>query len=799
MIRDLRLAARTLLRQPGFTGLAVTILAVGLGAAIAMWALLEALLLRPLPYPGGERLVRIYRTVGPQRAWPHSVPNFLDQRAQNTVFAAMAAFEWRTFSVAEPGQPAERLRGMDVTGDFFSVLGVQPKLGRAFVPEEEQHLHNQAVVLSDSLWRSRFSADPTIVGRRLRIDGEPVTVVGVMPASFEYPLVWGPVDIWRPFGFSPAIRQARSDNWLQAIARLAPGVTLAQAQDQMSAIAARLGQLQPNPSGLRLLPLHQSGMDETGTRLSWLSMGLALFVLLIVCINLAGIQLARLAGRAREYAIRSALGASRVRLMRQSLAESLLLALVGGALGVLLADWCVELLSARILIGGRAGVSVPLDGGVLVVAVGLVLVTAAVVGLLPAWSTSRAQVSDALKRGGLGTTDRSRPRLRQFLVAAELALALVLLAAGGLFVRGLQRFVERDPGWKIDGLLAAEVNLPPARYASAEARRVFFERLEDRLRALPGVEHAAISWELPVTSFPPTSYLVVEDAPVPPPGQEPRVTINGVTPDYFAALGIPLLAGRAFTAADGAGSGEVTIINEALARRYWPGQSALGKRIARMGTGWTTVVGVVGDVRLPAKLSAPVTRFQSYRPLAQGARHGAALLLRGQGDPAALAAGLGGVVAALDGEVPLHQVRPARETVDQALANFALTGRILMGFAAVGLLLAALGVYGLFSGFVVQRTREIGVRIALGADTRQVQWMVLGKGLRLALVGAVAGILAALALSPALTAAASELPPPHPAAVAALALILIAVALLACWLPARRAAGLDPMVALRSE
>jgi putative ABC transport system permease protein len=799
MIQDLKVAARTLLRQPGFTGLALTILAVGLGAAIAMFSLMNTLLLRPLPYPDGERLVRVYRTVGVQRAWPHSVPSFLDHRAQNTVFAGMAAFEWRSFSVAEPGQPAERLRGMDVTGDFFAVLGVQPRLGRAFLPEEEQHKRNQVVMLSDALWRSRFAADPSIIGRQLRLEGELVTVVGVMPAAFDYPIVWGVVDLWRPFGFSPAIRQARNDNWLQAIARLAPGVTLAQAQAEMSALALRMGKQQPNPSGLRLLPLHRSGMDETGTRLTWLSMGLSLFVLLIVCINLAGVQLARLAGRAREYAIRAALGATRGRLVRQALAESLLLALGGGALGVLVARWCTDLLSARILIGGRAGVSVPLDGRVLVFALAVALATALVVGLLPGWSTSRTQVGDALKGGGRGVTDRSRPLLRQGLVVAELALALVLLAMGGLFLRGLQRFVEREPGWKVDGLLTAEVNLPAAKYTSAEQRAAFFQRLEERLRVLPGVEHAAVAWELPVTSFPPTTYLAVEGAPVPP-GQEPRWTLDGVTPDFFATLGIPVIAGRPFSSADGAATGDVVIINEALARHAWPGQSALGKRIARMGSGWSTVVGVVGDIRLPAKLSAPVTRFQGYRPLAQGARHGASILVRGQGaDLRALAPAVRRAVADLDPDVPIQQLGTARQVVDQALANFSLTGRILLGFALVGLLLAGLGVYGLFAGFVVQRTREIGVRVALGADAGQVLRLVMGKGLRLAVVGAALGLVAAAAAVPMLTAAASELPAAQPFSVVALALVLIAVALFACWLPARRAAALDPMVALRQE
>jgi putative ABC transport system permease protein len=801
MIGDLRLAARRLLRQPGFSVLAVVILAVGLGVTTTVFSLINTILPRPAPFPEAERLVRVYRTVGRDKAFAHSVPSLRDQREQTTVFEGMAGFFWRNFGLAEPGGTPERLQGMYVTADFFPVLQARPQLGRLFLPEEDQPGRNQVVVLSAELWQGRFGGDPGVVGRQLRLDGETVTVVGVMPPAFSYVVLWGPVDVWRPAGFSAGKSADRNDHSLHVLGRLRPGVTLDQAQAQMNTVAARLDRLHQTRSGLRVLALHASTIDETGVRLSWLTLGLAMFVTLIVCINLAGVQLVRLAGRGHEHAIRIAMGAGRARLVRQLLTESLLLSVVGGVFGVLLAQWLGGLLGSFISVGGRIGLDMPLDGRVFAFAAGLVLLASLAVGTVPAWLSSRTSVLDGLRTGGRGTTDRSRPRLRQALVVAQMALALVLLTAGGLFVRGLQRYLASDPGWRPDGLLTARLTLPSARYRTDEQRAAFFERLEAEVAGLAGVESSALSWSLPVTGYGSNGPLAVQGAPPPPPGQEPLRSRNGVTPDFFRALGVSVREGRAFTTADAAGASPVVIINETMARRLFPGGNAIGKRIGNHAgdPDWKTIVGVVADVRFPANPTEPTTRNQVYHPLAQGPQASAFISLRGRLEPAAMVGALRAAAARIDPELPLYEVRTARQTIDAQLANFALIVWILFGFSLLGLVLAALGVYGLFAGYVVQRTREIGVRVALGAGVGQVLWLVLGKGLRLAVIGAAVGLGAALLLVPALSSIAGELPASEPAAIVALPAVLIAVAMFACWLPARRAAALDPMVALRQE
>jgi putative ABC transport system permease protein len=802
MIHSLRLATRTLRRQPGFTVLAVAILTLGLGVTTTMFSLVNTVLLRPLPYPDSGQLVRVYRTAGTARAFAHSVPSLREQREQNTVFEGMAGFSWRNFSLAEAGGAPERLQGMSVTADFFSVLKAQPQLGRLFRPDEDRHLGNQVVVLAHELWQGRFGGDPGIVGRRLRLDGEAVTVVGVMPPSMSHVVLWGPVALWRPAGFSPDRSAARNDHSLHVFARLKPGVSLGEAQAHLNVLAARLDRQHRTGSGLRLVPLNQSTIGDAGARLSWLTMGLAMFVILIVCTNLAGVQLARLAGRGHEHAIRIALGATRGRLIGQLLTESLLLSVVGGALGILLARWLSEMLGRLIFVGhSRIGLALPLDGRVVGFAAALVLLATFAVGTVPAWLSARAAVSDGLRRGGRGTTDQSQPRLRQALVVAQMALALVLLTAGGLFVRGLQRYAASDPGWQMDGVMTARLTLPAAKYSGAEARAAFLERLQFEVARVPGVAHSALSWSLPIGGYGATASFLIEGAPTPQPGQEPLGFVNGVTPDFFGTLGVPLREGRGFTTADGAGAPSVAIINEAMARQHWAGGTAIGKRIrdARGEAGWLTIVGVMADVHFPANPNEPITRNQVYHPLAQGAQSSVFISLRGGAEPESLQRELRAAMARVDAELPLYEVRTARQAVSDQLANFELIVWILVGFSLLGLLLAALGVYGLFSGLVVQRTREIGVRVALGADRWQVLWLVMRKGLRLALLAAVLGAAAAMLLSPVLASVASGLPPHEPAAIIVMALGLVAVALLACWLPASRAAALDPMVALRQD
>jgi putative ABC transport system permease protein len=797
---DLRLAFRALRRQPAFALVSVAVLGLGLGATIGMFSLLNAVMLQPLPYPDSGHLVQVHRTVGSHNNWPHSVPNFIDHREQNTVFAGMAAVWARNFNLTEAGHSPERLRGAAVTADFFSVLSVPPLLGRVPAPAEDAYGRNDVVVISAQLWRSRFGSDPGIVGRRLQIDGAPVTVVGVMSPVLDHRGLWG--DVLRPAGFGPAIRSnnSRGNNFLRTIARLKPGVDLPRAQAEMSLIAARLDRLHPNNGGLRLVALNRALTDTTNSRVLWMAMGLAAVVLLITCINLAGVQVARLASRAHEHAIRIALGARRLRIVRQVLAESLVIAVAGGLLGVLLAYALTDAVGRQIVYAGRSGLDVSPDGTVLAFALGLTLLTAVAVGAIPGWLTTRSDPHEALKKGGRGI-DQAPNRLRQGLVVTEMVLALVMLSAGGLFLRGLQQFASRDSGWQVDGLVTAQLSLRGPQYEAEQARRAFFDRLQGRLAALPGIQRSAVSWSTAVRGFSSNGDFWVEGRPAPRAGQAPLRDLEGISPDYFATLGIPILEGRAFSSADRPEAGKVVIVNEAIARQYWPSSSPVGKRINNGASDddWHTIVGVVGDIRFPGSLTRPVTRFQIYRPLAHEPRSYAAITVRALDNPDASIRALRQAVAELDPELPLYETGTVAGAVHRELSNFSLIAWILFSFALLGLLLAGVGVYGLFSGFVVQRTRELAVRVALGARSGQVLRLVLAKGLRLALAGSVLGLGAAFAVARLLAAALSELPAHEPLVVLGLTATLAAVAMFACWLPARRAASLDPMVALRRE
>jgi putative ABC transport system permease protein len=630
------------------------------------------------------------------------------------------------------------------------------------------------------------------------LDGESVTVIGVMAAGFHDRMLWGPVDVWRPIAFTDDQRQNRGNNFLQSVARLKSGVSIAQAQAEMDAIAVRLARDYPlnnTEKGLRLLPLAESGMDDTVRHLVWLTTGLTGFVLLIACANLANLQFARTANRAHELAIRTSLGAPRGRLLRQLLTESLLISFLGGLLGLVVAGWANAWIGPQIVVGDETGLALPLNLKMIGFALLISTLSGLAFGLVPAWRASRADVNDSLKQGSRGTTDdRVQLRVSYGLIVAEVALALVLLAGAGMFVRGLDRFTFRDPGWRVDGLTIGYLSLPESKYGVAGARLAFTERLQERLATLPGVERAAFGLSLPIwgTSF--SGGFAIEGRPEPPRGREPLGSVNAVTPGYFETLGIRLVAGRGFTTTDTTNRPAVVIINEMMARTFWPGESPLGKRIGGPDD-WRQIVGVVSDVRFAGNLSEPDTRFQTYRPFAQEPRGPMAVALRGNVPVATFQR----AVAELDPDLPVSEPGPARAAVGRILANYALTGWLLGGFALLGVLLAGLGIYGVIAGYVVQRTSEIGVRIALGAQLRDVLWLVLAKGLRLTLLGAAIGLVGALGVARLLAAAAPELSSNDPLIIVSVTTLLIGVALFACWLPARRAAKVDPMLALRYE
>jgi len=798
-------AFRSLLKSPGFTVVALLTLALGIGVNSSAFSVVNALLFAT-PYPADAQLVRLYRTSPQSPRWPHSVANFLDHRAHNTVFERVAAASWSSLNLAEPGEPAERLRSLSVTADFFPLLGVAPEIGRWFNATEDQPGQAGVIMLSHGTWQQRYGGDPAIIGRQLRVNAESVAVIGVMPARFDYPQVWGRIDAWRPIAFSDQARQDRGNNFLQEIARLKPGVTLPSAQAEMNTLAARLAGDHPTTNaqnGLRLLPLAGSMMDGFGAQLTWLVMGLAGFVLLIACANLANLQFARHAARTRELAIRSALGASRGRLILGVLTESLLLSLAGGALGLLVALWCNDALSSRFSFNGSAGMALPLDSRALVFTFLASLVTGLVFGILPAWVSSRTDVNEALKQGSRGSTaGRAHHRLRHALIVAEVALALVLLSGAGFFLRGLDGLLTRDPGWHTAGLLTGSVNLRGKNYATDDLRRIFYDRLAEKLSALPGVEHAAFGTALPTWGFSSSSNFVVEGRPEPAAGTAPLAAHAAITPDYFATLGLHLVRGRDFTAADRPDKPAVVIINESLARAFWPGEDPIGKRLGGPSPFLSDpreIVGVVSDAGAPGHLGRPDTSFQMYRPLAQSPGNNLVLAVRTRQEPGALAAGLRRAIAEIDPDQPVAYLDTLHGEITRELRSIRLAGETLAGFALLGLLLAAVGIYGVISHFVVQRTNEFGIRLALGANVRNILVLVLGQGLRLALLGVLIGLAGAFGVAQLLRAMAPGLPPAGLATACAVTAALVAVAALACWLPARRATKVDPMTALRAE
>ena len=513
--QDLRYSSRMLLKHKGFTVVAVLTLALGIGVNTAMFSVLNTFLFRSLPYPQSEQLIRVWRTSPHSQSWPHSAANFFDQHAQNTVFDKLAAYNFFSRNLTEQGQTAERLLSLAATGDFFPMLGVVPARGRVFKPEEFEPGADNVVVLTDRFWTRRFGSDPNVVGRRIQLDGKTVEIVGVMPPGFDHPILWGPIDIWQPLTFTPERKTSRSTNYLSSFGRLKPGVTIQQAEQSMIALAANIGKQNSSNVGesIRLEPLQRSMSDSIGRTVMWFTFGLSAFVLLIACANLANLQLVRTAARARELAVRAALGAGRWRLLRQSLTESILVAIIGGLVSLVIALGAVRFISAR-LFTDLPGASVPLDYKVFGFALLCSLLTGVLFGTVPAWLASRTDLNLALRENARGSTSgRSQHRLRHGLIIGEVAFAMVLLAAAGLFLRGLQRFINSDPGWNVDGLLTAQMSLRGEKYTEDKQRVAFLTELENRLRTMPGVEHVAIGGSNPVFGFNSSGSFLVEGRP----------------------------------------------------------------------------------------------------------------------------------------------------------------------------------------------------------------------------------------------------------------------------------------------
>jgi predicted permease len=802
-LQDARYAVRVLLKNPGFTLVAVMALALGVGANTAIFSVVNSVLLRALPFEQPERLVRVYVTVpkrGTSRS-PFSYLNFSDLRAQGKQFERLAAYSGAGAALTGGDRP-EQLEGVAASGDFFQTLGARPALGRVLTAEDERP-DARVVVISHGLWSRRFGADPKIVGQSVTLDGVSTTVVGVMPKTFSYPLDEARVDYWSPLNPQDELNRERGANYLNVIGRLGEGASLQGAQSEAEAVAARLGEQYPRQSGGRsvnLVGLHEDLVGNIKPAL-FVLLGAVGFVLLIACANVANLTLARSAARQREVSIRTALGASRWRIVRQLITESLLLALAGGGLGLLLALWGLDLLVASIPEGVPRAAEIGLDVRVLAFTAAVSMLTGIIFGLVPALQVSKPDLNEGLKEGTRGSTEGGRrSRARAVLVVAEVALSLVLLVGGGLLMRSFVSLLHVEPGFDPRGVLTAGVGLPQAKYGEEQQQAAFFRQTLERVAAVPGVRYAGAVEPLPLSNSMMQNGLVFEGRPAPAPGERPTTNSRIITPDYLRAMGIPVLRGRAFTERDGKESPKVLLVNEAFARKHFPGEDPLGKRVevTIAPDMKAEVVGIVGDVKHRSLDREPDPEcYVSYLQVPSAFM---TLVVRTDSeDPSGLAASLRSAVQQVDSDIPLSDVRTMNQVVAASVAQRRFNMMLLGVFAALALVLSAVGIFGVVNYSVTQRTHEIGIRMALGAQGRDVLRMVVGQGMRPVLVGVGIGLAAAFALTRVMSSLLYGVSATDPLTFFAVALVLAAVALLACYVPARRAMRVDPMVALRYE
>jgi putative ABC transport system permease protein len=790
--QDLRFGVRMLRTQPAFTLIAVVTLALGIGANTAIFSIVNAVLLRPFPYQAPERLVILLeRGSGGGTGFSPSYPNFVDWRAQNTVFASISAVRQNeSFNLTGIGEP-ERLQGRRVSAEFFSTLGVQPLVGRDFLAEEDRAEAAPAVILSYSLWQRRFGADPSVIGKQLTLNNQSFSVVGITPPNFQF---GAPADVTVPIGLQAERFRVRGrDPGADVVARLKPQVSQQQAETELNLIATRLEQQYPESNKnrrVRVVPLHERFVGDMRQPLLIL-LGAVGLVLLIACANVANLLLVRASARQKEMAVRVALGASRATIVRQLLTESVLLVVLGAALGTLLAFWGTSLIAAQVPDGIPRLQEANVDARVLTFTLAVSLLTGLLFGLAPALQASRPNLTEGLKEGERGSSGR-RQWLRSGLVIGEVALTLTLLLGAGLLIQSFRRVLAVDPGFKAQNLLTLQlsVNNPDAKQVAN-----FFEQLQQNIRNLPGVTAVAVADGLP---FDMANYPGFRIEGRPEPDNKGSGLRYKVSLDYFQTMGIELLKGRLFTAEDTRDSQRVIVINDVLARQHFPNEDPLGKRLKETPTSPSLeIVGVVRHVEhynLDNKSAQP--QFYTSFNQAPGGRY---VLVRTAVEPLSLAAAVRAQVAALNKDQAVFKVRTMEQTVAQAVAPRRFSMLLLTVFAVVALALASLGIYGLMSYAVAQRTREIGVRMALGAQATDVVRLVLKQGMSLAGIGVGVGLLASLALTRLLQGLLFGVSANDPLIFGAITLLLLGVAGLACWLPARRATKVDPLVALRCE
>jgi len=807
IIRDIRFAVRSLCRTPGFVLIAVLTLGLGIGANTAMFSILNAYLLRPAPYPDRERLDRIFRAIPQDARGGFSPADYLDLKSEMSGYGEIAAYAASDMSFSEPGKPPEMAGGLRVSANLFTILGAKPQLGRAFRSDEEILGNHRVLVLSHRYWLDRFGGDEQIIGRTIRIDGEPHEIVGVLPADFSDWRHLGWVDVFRPIGLREEETRDRNSTWVRLIGRRSGTITPAQAEAFIAGFGRRLAHDFPAAnaqSTWRTLPIDKSFIPEDGRTILVMLVGLSGFVLLIACSNLANLLLARTMARAREFAVRSALGASRSQMLRPLLVEFLLLAFAGGFCSILVALWTFDWLAVVSRGDNGVGATLTFDWRVLGWAFVACLFTALAFGVAPALFVRRIDLNSTLKNGSRGTTgDRGHRRFRNVLIVSQFALAMVLLAGAALFVRGLRDLNNRRSGWESDHLVTGTIVLPTTTYPGDKEVTDFQRRALERLEALPGVVSASVSYAMPYFGpSEPRKYLVA-GRDTPEPGHEPAALINGVSPHYFETVGTRLLDGRAFNAGDTLSSPKVFIINQAMARGLFAGENPLGRRIAQAGgktVEWGEIVGVVSDIKSVYADPITVTSYQLYQPIVQEPRHLAEIAVRTAGvAPSGLVDSIRTTMMSLDQDLPVRKLQPADDTIARVNYQEGVLGLMLSAMAVLGLGLASLGVYGVIARTVAQRTGEFGIRLALGARPGDITRLVLTSGTKLALIGSAIGLLGAFGISRLLIASFPGVQTSSTAVLIGAICLLMAIAQIACYVPARYASRISPTEALRAE
>jgi putative ABC transport system permease protein len=806
-LMDVRFGARMLRKNPGFTTIAILTLALGIGANTAIFSYVNAWLIKPLPYLQADRLM-VLLSHDTKKGWTSksvtSTADFLDYQEQTTAFENLACWTGWDFNLTSDGPP-DRVEGGLVSWNFFQTLGAQPMLGRTFLPQEAQPGSSHVAILSRGLWENRFAADTHIIGRTVKLQGEAYTVVGVMPSDFHFPLM-GIANIWSPLALDPKQRADRNSSWFQAFGRLKSGVTKEQAGAEIAAIAAGLQKLHPQTNtnlSSTLSPMTYQIAKNEGAEQIMIDFWIVGLVLLMACANVANLMLARAAGRMKEFAVRGALGASRARLIRQLLTESLLLFTAGGVAGALFAAWGNRWVENAIpgpirgyLVNyGR----VDLDLTTFAYTLGIVLFCGAVFGLVPAFESSDLDINRTLKEAaGRASGSRWAPRMRRLFVGGEIALAVVVLISTALLVKSLALMVYDSPGFQSRNVMIAQLVLPPNKYTSESQIRTFYDQVLARVRALPEIVSAGASEYIPFVGSNQVNRIQVVGQPLARPGEEPGAQYTAVTPNYFSTLQIPLLRGRLIEWRDGPGSSNVVVINETLARQQFPNQDPIGRQIEIpvQHKIWT-VIGVVHDVKQFSLSDWPEP--QLYVSAAQIPSGYMTIVARASRPAPELAAAIRDVIWSVDSEQPVSTVRPLDDLITEQNTLMRVTTQVISFFGALALLLGAIGIYGVMAHSVGQRIHEIGIRMALGARPREMMRLVMRQGMKMTLAGIVSGLVAAAGVTRALSSMLYKVKASDPAIFVFVAVFFTLVALAACYLPARRAMRVDPMVALRHE